>query len=197
MWITFELGQKISLRKISINKFHLSTHGPPHMASPPTVLKKSGSLGKRENAKESSVFSLKQRQHPVWWKHCCAYQVRQKVKVKVAQSCLTLRGLYSLWNSPGQNTGVGSCSLLQRIFPTQGSNPGLPHFRWILCQLSHQGSPRILQWVTSLFFLEGHPDPGIKLGSPTLQVDSLLAELQGSPCRKMTVDNSWVCKLWL
>ena len=91
MWITFELGQKISLRKISINKFHLSTHGPPHMASPPTVLKKSGSLGKRENAKESSVFSLKQRQHPVWRKHCCAYQVRQKVKVKVAQSCLTLR----------------------------------------------------------------------------------------------------------
>ena len=35
-------------------------------------------------------------------------------------------GLYSLWNSPGQNTGVGSLSLLQRIFPTQGSNPGLP-----------------------------------------------------------------------
>ena len=36
------------------------------------------------------------------------------------------------WNSPGQNTGVGSRSLLQGIFPTQGSNPGLPHCRWIL-----------------------------------------------------------------
>ena len=44
-------------------------------------------------------------------------------------------------NSPGQNTEVGCFSLLQGIFPTQGSNPGLPHCRWILYQLSHQGSP--------------------------------------------------------
>ena len=50
-------------------------------------------------------------------------------------------GLYSPWNSPGQNTGVGSLSLLQGIFPTQGWNPGLPHCRQILHQLSHQGSP--------------------------------------------------------
>ena len=56
-------------------------------------------------------------------------------------------GLYSPWNSPGQNTGVGSLSLLQQIVPTQGSNPGLPHCRWILYQLSYQGSPRILEWV--------------------------------------------------
>ena len=41
-------------------------------------------------------------------------------------------GWNSPWNSPGQNTGVGSLSLLQGIFPTQGSNPGLPHCRWIL-----------------------------------------------------------------
>ena len=60
-------------------------------------------------------------------------------------------GLYSPWNSPGQNTGVGSCSLHQGIFPTQGSNPVLPHCRWILYQLSHQGSPRILEWVADLF----------------------------------------------
>ena len=46
-----------------------------------------------------------------------------------------------------QNTGVGSHSLLQRIFPTQGSNPGLPHCRRILYQLSHKGNPRILEWV--------------------------------------------------
>ena len=44
--------------------------------------------------------------------------------------------------SPGQNTGVGSHSLLQGIFPTQGSNPGLPHCRRIHYQLNHQGSPR-------------------------------------------------------
>ena len=49
--------------------------------------------------------------------------------------------LYSPWNSPGQNTGVGSLSLLQRIFPPQGSNPGLWHCRQILYQLSHKGSP--------------------------------------------------------
>ena len=63
------------------------------------------------------------------------------LKVKVAQSCPTLRphGLYSPWNSPGQTTGVGSLSLLQRIFPTQGSNPGLPHCMRILYQLSHRG----------------------------------------------------------
>ena len=58
-----------------------------------------------------------------------------KEKVKVAQSCSTLcdpHGLYSLWDSPGQNTGVGSFSLLQGIFPTQGLNPGLPHCRQIV-----------------------------------------------------------------
>ena len=49
-------------------------------------------------------------------------------------------GLYSPWNSPGQNTVVGSRSLLQGFFLTQGLNPGLPHFRWILYQLSHKGS---------------------------------------------------------
>ena len=42
--------------------------------------------------------------------------------------------------SPGQSTGVGSLSLLQGICPTQRSNPGLPHCRWILYQLSCQGS---------------------------------------------------------
>ena len=54
-------------------------------------------------------------------------------------------GLYCSRNSPGQKTGVGSLSLLQGIFPTQGSNPGLPHGRWILYQLSHQGSPLEVQ----------------------------------------------------
>ena len=50
-------------------------------------------------------------------------------------------GLYSSWNSPGQNTGVGNLSLLQGILPTQGSNPGIPHYRQIPYQLSHKGSP--------------------------------------------------------
>ena len=48
---------------------------------------------------------------------------------------------YSPWSSPGQSTEVGSLPLLQGIFPTQGLNPGLPHCRWIIYQLSHKGSP--------------------------------------------------------
>ena len=78
-----------------------------------------------------------------------------KVKVKVAQYfvsvSLWLHGLCSPWNSPGQNMGVGSLSLLQGIFPTQGSNPGLSHCRWILYQVSHTGSPRKLEWVAYPF----------------------------------------------
>ena len=57
--------------------------------------------------------------------------------------------LYCPWNSPGQNTGMGSFP--QGIFPTQGSNPGLPRCGRILYQLSHQGSPRILKWVAYPF----------------------------------------------
>ena len=58
----------------------------------------------------------------------------------VVSNSLRPHGLYSPGNSPGQNTGVGSLSLLLGIFPTQGSNPGLQHCRWILYQLSHKGS---------------------------------------------------------
>ena len=56
----------------------------------------------------------------------------------VVSNSLRLHGLCSPWNSPGQDTGVGICSLLQGIFPMEGSNPGLPgfHCRWILYQLS-------------------------------------------------------------
>ena len=50
---------------------------------------------------------------------------------------------YSPWNYSGQNIGVGNLSPLQGIIPTQGSNPGLLHCRWILYQLSHKGSPNI------------------------------------------------------
>ena len=52
-------------------------------------------------------------------------------------NALIPHGLYSPWKSPGQNTRVGSLSLLQVIFPTQGSNPGLLHCRQILYQLSY------------------------------------------------------------
>ena len=87
---------------------------------------------------------------------CCA------VLCLVAQSCLTLCDAVncSPWgssvrgDSPGKKTGVDCHAYLQRIFPTQGSNPGLSHCRWILHCLSHQGSPRILEWVAYPFSRE-------------------------------------------
>ena len=103
-----------------------------------------------------------------------------KRKVKVVQSCPTrCDPMDCPCNSPGQNTGVGSLSLLQGIFPTQGLNPGLWHCRRILYQLSHTGSPGILEWV-AFPFSRGSPHPGIKPGCPALQADSLPTELSGN-----------------
>ena len=69
-----------------------------------------------------------------------AYRVL-KVNLQVTQPCPTLCDpMDSPWNSPGQNTGVGSLFLLQQIFPTQESKKGLLHCRWNLYQLSYQGS---------------------------------------------------------
>ena len=84
--------------------------------------------------------------------HCCKslhqyYLCRSHIYVlcvlsrSVMSDSLWPHGLDSPWNSPGQNTGVGSLSLLQGIFPTQGSNLCPPHCRRILYQLSHQRSP--------------------------------------------------------
>ena len=80
-----------------------------------------------------------------------------KKKVKVAQSCPTLwdpHGVYSPWNSPGQNTGVGSLSLLQGIFPPQELNPGLSYCGWILFSWATGkpkntgvGSLSLVQWI--------------------------------------------------
>ena len=75
----------------------------------------------------------------------------------VAQSCLTLcnpvdstpPGSSVHGNSPGKNTGVSCHALLQKIFPTKGSNPGLTHFRQILYQLSHQVSIYIIFLIHS------------------------------------------------
>ena len=96
--------------------------------------------------------------------------------------------LYSPWNSPGQNSGVGSPSFLQEIFSTQRSNPGLLHCRWILYQLSHKGSPRILDWV-GYPFSNGSFWPRTQTGSPALQADSLPTELSGKQEKKMM--RSW------
>ena len=79
------------------------------------------------------------------------------MKVKVTQLCPTLlrpQGLYSTWNSPGQNAGVGSLSLLQGIFPTQGSNPALPTLQADSLPAEPQGKPKNTG-VGSLSLLQG------------------------------------------
>ena len=80
-----------------------------------------------------------------------ASESRVSGSCSVVSDSLRPHGPYSPWSSLGQNTGVGSLSLLQGIFPTKGLNRGLLHCRLILYQLSYQGSPRILEWVACLF----------------------------------------------
>ena len=73
---------------------------------------------------------------------------RATIKLYFSKVCRRL-GWYG--NTFLNRFGVGSLSLLHGIFPTQGLNPGLPHYRWILYQLSYKGSPRMLKWVAYLF----------------------------------------------
>ena len=84
----------------------------------------------------------------------------------------------SLWPQILQASGVGSLSLLQGIFPTEGLNPGLSHCRWIFYWLSHKWSPRILEWV-AYPFSRGSSWPRNRTRSPALQADSLPTELWG------------------
>ena len=156
-----------------------------------------------------------------WNLNLRATELALKVKMKVPWLCPTLCDpMDSLWvheDSPDMNTGVGCHAILEGVFPTQGSNPGLPHCRQIVYHLNHQGSPRIQKWVAYAFSREslqlrdwtqvshiagrlftswaireaqeywsGYPipspadlhDPGIKLGSPAPEVDSLPDGLQ-------------------
>ena len=91
-------------------------------------------------------------------------------KMKGAQLCLTLCDPMDY--SPGQNTRVGSLSLLQGIFPTQGSNPSL-HCMWIPYQLSHKESDMTerLDWTATCGILV--PWPGIKPKTPIVEAQSL------------------------
>ena len=84
-------------------------------------------------------------------KWCPGRKEKESESCSVVSNSLWPHGLYSSWDSPGRDTGVGSLSLLQEFFPIQGSSPCLPNFRWILYQLKHQGSPRILEWVAYPF----------------------------------------------
>ena len=77
----------------------------------------------------TTAMKLKKTLAP--WKESCNKPKSESESCSVVSDSLRPHGLYSPWNSPDQNTGVGSLSLLQGIFPTQGSNPGLLHCRQI------------------------------------------------------------------
>ena len=120
----------------------------------------------------------------------------------VVQSCLTLCNpmdeatrLLCPWNSPGKNTGLHSHSLLQGIFPTQGSNSGLMHCRQILYYLSHQGSPRILEWVAYLFS-KGSSQP--KNQNQILYCRQIFYQLsyQGSPKKALLSTGILQARYW-
>ena len=95
----------------------------------------------------NNTESLKQYMQDLWWSFPLYKSSSLDKSSEWSESCsvvfesLQPHELYSPWHSLGQSTEVGNRSLLQGIFPTQGSNPGLPQCGWILYHLSHQGSP--------------------------------------------------------
>ena len=91
-------------------------------------------------------------------------------------------GLYSPWNSPGQNTGIDSLSILQGIFPTQGLNPSLPHCRGILCQLSHKGSQCVIYVLNT--FLELNEELQEKYMSVLTEASRQIKRLSKTPPHK-------------
>ena len=113
-------------------------------------------------------------------------------------------GLYSPWDSPASSTGVGSLSLLQWIFPTQESNRGLLHCKWILYQLGYQGSPlRGLSGIKKTLIsadLEAHPSPSLPPIHPSGHQSSLYSVVvQGISVQlsEVTLWPPWNCTFWI
>ena len=109
-----------------------------------------------------------------------------KVKVKLLSRFLPFATPWTIqpveFSRPEYWSGQPFCSPGDRT--NLGIKPRSLHCRQILYQLSHKGSPRILEWVAYLFSRRREsnlPNPGIKPGSPALQVDSLPTELLGKP----------------
>ena len=122
---------------------------------------------------------------------CC--EVKWKLLSRVP--LLWPHGLCSPWNSPGQNNGVGSLSLLQGIFSTQGSNPRFPQCRWILYQLSRKGSPRMLEWV-AYPFSSGSSWPRNQTRVSCIAGGFFTnSALREGPCMLLTWDKSSNCHL--
>ena len=88
---------------------------------------------------------------------CCAVLSHSVVSDSLRPHRLQPARLLCPWDSPDKNTRVCCHALLQGISPTQGSNPDLPHCRQILYCLSHQGSPKILEWEAYPFSRSSRP----------------------------------------
>ena len=152
-YLTISWGQKSRYRCLS------TPDSGPHRLKSPWLLDLESHL--RLSPHPSSLVCMLSRVQlfvTLWTIACQAplftgfsRQDRESESCSVVSDSLRPHRLYSPWNSPGQNTGVGGRSLLQGIFPTQRSIPGLPHCRWVLYQLSHKGNPRILKWVAYPF----------------------------------------------
>ena len=103
--------------------------------------------------------SIKEALIKLKWCNICNILINWKWKsLSLVRLFATPGAIYSPWNSPGQNTGMVSCSLLQGIFPTQGSNP---------YQLEPPGKPKNTG-VGILSLLQWSSHPGIE---PALQAD--------------------------
>ena len=111
---------------------------------------------KSDNPKELQTQMLVEVRLVIYW---AGFNTQELVRPMASKNYMTSEKRKSLtptrlfatpWNSPGQNTRVGSLSLLQGIFPTQELNPGLPHCGQILYQLSHKGHLKIQEWVPIL-----------------------------------------------
>ena len=97
--------------------------------------------GSRSDARRRTQLNYSIFQQGLW----ILSLIMRSESFSVMPDSLRCHGLYSPQNSPGQDMGVGSFSLLQGIFPTQGLNPGLPHCRQIFLPAEPQGKPLIMR----------------------------------------------------
>ena len=121
-----------------------------------------GTAVKQQKSREAPTQSwsrdISKRKGPLSWMSISSIEWVSESR-SVVSDFFRLRGLYSPWSSPGQNTGVGSHSLFLGIFPTQGLNPRLLYCRWILYQLIHKGRSVTVQsslYLTLYMFILKH-----------------------------------------
>ena len=165
MILFYFLLWKISTFKIvkwtSMDLSHSFNSHQPHLIHPQIILKISNIIFftyKHFNCISNTTWLKDKNINTTLWVYLKKWTIPYRCPISseseslsVVSDSLQPHVLHSSWNSPGQNPRVGSLSLLQGIFPTQGWNPGLPHCTQILYQLNHQGSPRILECVAYPF----------------------------------------------